>query len=320
MTKQRKQTGFTLVELLVVIAIIGILVALLLPAIQAAREAARRSQCSNNLKQLGLAMLNFHDTKKKFPISRQRCHHGTWVTQLWPFMEEANLAAAWDPEDSYHYQKESVVETMIGTLICPSRRQPMLSISGDSRGGLPHRAGACGDYAASASNVGDMPPWDWYDYPYFADGTGANGVIVSSETGPSCGGSEPDWKYLTHEKLIVGLKNIIDGSSKTLLIGEKHVPSTHLGQGSNVGDNSVYNGDNAMTILRFAGPGKGIAQAPDQVFSGMDRVFGSAHASTCQFVFCDGSVHAVAREIDTEVLGNLVSRYDGNVIPLDDVN
>lgn len=319
MTNKRKQAGFTLVELLVVIAIIGILVALLLPAIQAAREAARRSQCSNNLKQLGLAALNFHDTNKKFPISRQRCHHGTWVTQLWPFMEEGNLTAAWDPEDSYHFQEDSVVQTMIGSLFCPSRRAPMLSLSGDTRGGLPQKSGSCGDYAGSASHIGDMPPWDWYDYPYSPEVPGATGVIVSSQTGPNCGGSDPDFKYLKSEKLIVGLKNIIDGSTKTLLIGEKHVPSVGYGNGSQYADNSVYNGDNAMSILRFAGPGLGIAQGPEQVSVTMTKIFGSSHPGTCQFVFCDGSVHSVRVEVDTEVLGNLVSRFDGNVIPTDDV-
>ena len=319
MTNKRKQAGFTLVELLVVIAIIGILVALLLPAIQAAREAARRSQCSNNLKQLGLAMLNHHDTLKKFPISRQRCHHGTWITQLWPFLEEANLSSAWDPEDSYHFQTESVIQTTIPSLFCPSRRAPMLSVSGDYSGSVPHRPGACGDYAGSTSHIGDNPPWDWYDFPYNPEVPGATGVIVSTQTGPSCGGSEPDWKYINKEKLIIGLKNIIDGSTKTLLIGEKHVPSVGFGNGPTYGDNSVYNGDNALSILRFAGPGLGIAQGPEQVSLSMSKVFGSSHPGICQFVFCDGSVHSVRAEVDTEVLANLVSRFDGKIIPTDDV-
>src|SRR5688572_13809052 len=87
----RSRGGFTLVELLVVIAIIGILVALLLPAIQAAREAARRTQCLNHLKQIGLAMHMFHDTVKKIPPSRMPCHHGTWASAIWPYLEEGTI-------------------------------------------------------------------------------------------------------------------------------------------------------------------------------------------------------------------------------------
>src|SRR4051794_17052246 len=88
----RKHRGFTLVELLVVIAIIGILVAMLLPAIQAARESARRAQCVNNLKQLGVAFQNYHDTYKKLPIGAYSCCWGTWQMAILPFIEEQQLA------------------------------------------------------------------------------------------------------------------------------------------------------------------------------------------------------------------------------------
>src|ERR1700754_2125242 len=87
-----RQNGFTLVELLVVIAIIGVLVALLLPAIQAAREAARRSQCVNNLKQLGIAMQNYHDTNGELPKGTVSCCWGTWQMSILPFIEQAQLA------------------------------------------------------------------------------------------------------------------------------------------------------------------------------------------------------------------------------------
>src|SRR5712672_1553891 len=88
--------GFTLVELLVVIAIIGILVALLLPAIQAAREAARRSQCSNNLKQIGLAALNFENSRRKLPPARIVDHQATWLVLILPHMEDTQLASQFD--------------------------------------------------------------------------------------------------------------------------------------------------------------------------------------------------------------------------------
>jgi len=89
-SNSHRQAGFTLVELLVVIAIIGILVALLLPAIQAAREAARRSQCANNLKQLGLACHNFHDTRKTLPPARYRDKYSTWFAFIMPYLEQSN--------------------------------------------------------------------------------------------------------------------------------------------------------------------------------------------------------------------------------------
>src|SRR3954447_3011833 len=89
---KRDYRAFTLVELLVVIAIIGILVALLLPAIQSAREAARRAQCVNNLKQVGIAVQNYHDTYKQLPIGAYSCCWGTWQVSILPFMEEQQLA------------------------------------------------------------------------------------------------------------------------------------------------------------------------------------------------------------------------------------
>jgi len=90
----RSRRAFTLVELLVVIAIIGILVALLLPAIQAAREAARRSQCMNNLKQIGLATHGFHDSRKALPPFRVMDHQQTWLVLILPYLEETQLVAS----------------------------------------------------------------------------------------------------------------------------------------------------------------------------------------------------------------------------------
>src|SRR5262245_36307928 len=128
-----RRGGFTLVELLVVIAIIGVLVALLLPAIQAAREAARRTQCVNNLKQIGIAIHNYHDTYKRIPNSRRTFDYITWAAELWPFIEEQNIAAAWDRTRTYYDQKESVRTIQISLYLCPTRRAPpALSISGDN--------------------------------------------------------------------------------------------------------------------------------------------------------------------------------------------
>jgi len=134
MSRRVTRTGFTLVELLVVIAIIGILVALLLPAIQAAREAARRSQCTNNLKQIGIALQNYHDTYKTLPPDGifgrydtgptggsslpQRAYHTTWCLLILPFMEQQPL---YDTVDfSQPIWGQAVRGTVVSTFLCPS--------------------------------------------------------------------------------------------------------------------------------------------------------------------------------------------------------
>jgi prepilin-type N-terminal cleavage/methylation domain-containing protein len=111
--KNRRQ-GFTLVELLVVIAIIGILVALLLPAIQAARESARRTQCLNHFKQWGLAMHMHHDTKKRLPLGSREGPRQTWVMHLWPFIEETALDAQNDPKQHFYVPPGTIIRTLNG--------------------------------------------------------------------------------------------------------------------------------------------------------------------------------------------------------------
>ena len=96
MSRRQRPHGFTLVELLVVIAIIGILVALLLPAVQAAREASRRAQCGSNLKQWGVAMQTYHDIHRSLPIGMARTPRPTWVFSLLPQVEQASLYEAYD--------------------------------------------------------------------------------------------------------------------------------------------------------------------------------------------------------------------------------
>jgi len=126
-----KRSGFTLVELLVVIAIIGILIALLLPAVQAAREAARRSQCTNNLKQISLAIHNYHDTYKAYPMGNWGCCYGTWLLSVLPYIEQKSLAdmyvgggydGAYTPAPPRYGSAENlpVTRTQVPAYTCPS--------------------------------------------------------------------------------------------------------------------------------------------------------------------------------------------------------
>src|SRR4051812_12674060 len=222
---KRVARGFTLVELLVVIAIIGILVALLLPAIQAAREAARRSQCVNNMKQLGIAMQNYHDVHKKLPMGSWTCCYGTWQMSILPFIEEQQLADIYqwspniatgrfdldyDPDYQYFTDKPThsppihnldVIKHRIETLTCPSDERQV--ITGNSVG-LP--AGAT--YHSYVANYGNN------------NHTGTS-PLLATPAFPKYGGS-PFIGYDPGPPVDkrVPFKLIVDGLSKTLMFSE----------------------------------------------------------------------------------------------------
>lgn len=196
----KKNPGFTLVELLVVIAIIGVLVALLLPAIQAAREAARRSQCVNNLKQLGIAMQNYHDTNRELPKGYVSCCWGTWQMAILPFIEQAQLGDRYQVipkgitsfDDRYRYDTNNttvtpavtnldVVKTRISTLTCPSD-EPQ-TVQGGSEAtmhnyvvnyGTTNHVGQDFATPSSAAYVKHLPaPFAGFDFPPANDPSGS---------------------------------------------------------------------------------------------------------------------------------------------------
>lgn len=285
--RRRPLPGFTLVELLVVIAIIGILIALLLPAVQAAREAARRSQCLNNLKQFGLAIHNYHDTQKWYPYTRVDTRETSFVL-IMPYMEQGSIFEKWDFTQTYYNQIPEVRLTSIEPFYCPTRRRaPQHSTSGDVQQGTsnPSVPGACSDYAFS---VGD-PSGNTDYYP------GQNAP-------PPCNGP---FRYKSKE--LLNSASVTDGLSNTLFMGEKHIPNERYGQAP---DSSVWNGDNGASFKK-AGVGAPLAKGPKG--SGQ---FGSYHPGICQFVMGDGSVKAFSVSVELKNLGRLANRMDGEAITI----
>jgi type II secretory pathway pseudopilin PulG len=296
-----------LVELLVVIAIIGILVALLLPAIQAAREAARRSQCGNNLKQIGLAIQLYESAKKHLPGSRLDCYHNTWAGELWPFLEEEAIKQQWGPAAAFHFQPRPNIEYQVASYHCPTRRSPpqLSQPVCEQKENAPHRGGALSDYAVVIGND-DKPADGWLIYTNDKDRP--SGCFVGVEC--RCEGALPNRRMLGGCKYPIKLKMIVDGLSKMLYVGEKHVPPNLLGQKDGL-DCSIYNSDHMIMPGRFAGQRFPLAAGLNETPIGQ---FGSWHPGICQFVLGDGSVRGFAPSMNAVVLSYLADRRDGNVV------
>jgi len=298
----RPRRGFTLIELLVVIAIIGVLVALLLPAVQAARESARRTHCANNLKQLGIASHNMHDVRKFLPPAfigdNSDVPNGwaTWAALILPYMEGGTQYAHWDVARRAALQPPDAYQPQISTYVCPSRPVPVLSVSDFATPG-----GSLSDYAACFGSE--------------AQYTASNGSLIPNM--PNVVFDSALGEYLvTKWEGQTRLADILDGTSNTTLFGEKHIrPNSLRGKAE---DRSVFSGVR-NTHRRMMGIGTGgklrpLMPAHMQTHPQANSSFGGPHPEICLFAFCDGSVRTLRLEADLQTLTYLVNRSDGQII------
>ena len=339
MDAHKKSSGFTLVELLVVIAIIGVLVSLLLPAVQSAREAARRMQCSNNLKQIGLAVAVYESANKQYPPGALMYEGSMWSAYLLPFIEQEaakaqmvlgeNSLGNWQwasptpyaslPRDD-SFRNIIIVQTVFETFRCPSMGLPQHQLDKSADGWyVMERVPASYLGCASGIAVSQSPSEKWLRR--------ADGVLY----GVHKDGSDPS----------VRMGDISDGMSNTMLVGEavhdaerqEVKGGTSEPQNGNRKDHWYIGSDDVDTSPAMdLSEGLGSTGVPInfqkvlQPFAPSDRLpptidmqkvqlsFGSTHQGGCQAVLCDGSVRFINESIDPVTWSNFGNREDGQTL------
>jgi hypothetical protein len=293
----------------VVIAIIGVLVTLLLPAVQAARESARRTQCINNLKQLGLAWLNHEAAIGHLPsggwgwtwvgepeLGVGPEQPGGWVYNVLPFIEEQglhDLALGTAGSDRRAALTEST-QIVLPIVHCPSKREPALStVTGPVSNGNPIQVAAKSDYAAC---VGDAPFSDWGNFPQSA--SAAKSYQWQKH---------PGHNGVSYQISQVTIAQVLDGASKTYMVGEKALDPLRYHNGDDWGDNEFliggYNRDFHRTVA--------LPPARDQPGVRMDFQFGGVHATSWHMVFVDGSVRPMEYQMAPQLHRAMGVRNDG---------
>ena len=320
--------GFTLVESLIVVAIIGILIALLLPAVQASREAARSMRCRGNLKQLALALHNYHDVHKTFPPGVQfdynddpgysDNHRPNWAILLLPFIEESNTYNRFNFKNSIsHTNNRTARGTSIPLFLCPTDPGSDVPFAG-TFGGNDGDNWARGSYAANGANAMLLH----YGGPSFEVHSGLGAVSASQASG----WVDPTRRGVMGVCVSVPFKKITDGSSHTMLLGEVRIGLTqydHRGTWAmgNAGASALFchgygsdaNGPNACNYwaddsrnggyLNSTDPGIPALAAACMVScpsaANNQATSRSAHSGGVFAAFCDGSVHFISDLIDT---------------------
>jgi prepilin-type N-terminal cleavage/methylation domain-containing protein/prepilin-type processing-associated H-X9-DG protein len=296
--RPRRSPGFTLIELLVVIAIIAVLISLLLPAVQAAREAARRVQCVNNLMNIAIAIQNYESSYELLPPgvindtgpiqNIPKGYHAGWMLQLLPFLEQGAVARRFDDRVGVYAAENSTARgIVIRIFLCPSD-------SGSARGG-PGSFGT-NNYAACHNDI---------EAPIDVTNTGV--FFLNS--------------HLRSE-------DISDGTANTLYVGEKRLADAALGWASGTRDTLRNTGTPLNKTVALAGffpdeeenpvpndPGPNAAPA-GKSFTQVGG-FGSSHPGGANFSFGDGSVRFLKNSINAKVYGYLGNRADGELVSAD---
>lgn len=301
-----QRSAFTLVELLVVIAIIGVLIALLLPAVQAAREAARRSQCTNNLKQQALGMHNYHDVNRKLPPGAQAGWGHSWDLHILPFMEMNNLfevcptpfndSGAWTGTDSRSLDLIRLARTPVPVFHCPSSPTPLNEP--DDVNGLSNRA--ISTYLACAG--GDAQ----------TDNIGATGMDTSN-------GMFLATRYnVTSPAAPKRLADVKDGTSNTVMIGEAEY-ELDSAKGCTICDRYLfyhmnYDSGNGSDFSESLGSTYYPINSNESSTTAREISFASSHPTGINICLADGSCRFVTETIDIVTWRALGSRNGEEVI------
>jgi type II secretory pathway pseudopilin PulG len=344
-----------LVDLLVVMAIISLMMGILLPAVQSAREAARRVECKNNIKQLALACHNHHDVHGHFPTGGWGWYWvgdadrgfgpdqpGGWIFNLLPYFEQYSLygqASDGNPDTLTRTQRAGaalIIETPLSIINCPSRRTnslfPMTANEGGDLGYFnsltPNRAGRS-DYAINAGHIYN----EWPDHQ-LGQGPKSYDDARNWSANHFWGGEQSILFKFTHidqtmtgisfERSTVAIRHVSDGLANTYLLGEKAIAQQEYETGKSQGDNETwctgFNNDNYRRTGQLNNDQ--ITECRPLRDGSNDQAdyngrFGSAHPSGWSVAFCDGSVHTVSYDIDWQVHRDLGNRLDGSAVTLE---